>query len=401
MISFNVIGCCVTRDMLNPLIESGDLQVLQYNAFSSVVSMTGSHGKTEIELNPTEKYKGTPFKLRCLAADINKTVFDYVFAKRSDYIIVDILDARMSLLRNDDHFITISNTLIDNMDVLSEQYPINEYEKILPYQIDDKQWEESISILCRNILRHYSPRQVIINKFFGKEEYIDGELIKLFSDDVAENVRKYNTLCFKLYHLMEEQLKGCHVIEFPKNTIASGQHMWGLNPLHYHEIYYEYGAAAIKIIMSAVSEEEKKSRLLQIKNIYEDKFELLRKKAEINNLKNRITWSGDAAKFAQRVAFDCFGSNKMTEWILDCAKSGKRIALIKSQDIAGQIFLAALAKYRIEPIFQSRKGSFRDMSSEEKEQCRKADIIICADVHADTPVTLGDLSAIRIADIIK
>lgn len=100
MTSFNILGCCVSRDIVTPLIEKGGFQVLNYCAFASPMSMFSDKGEYEVTLNDlkAKDYIPPDFGLRCAAVDISKKTFEFTFSKKADYIIVDVLDARTPMV---------------------------------------------------------------------------------------------------------------------------------------------------------------------------------------------------------------------------------------------------------------------------------------------------------------
>ena len=93
--------------------------------------------------------------------------------------------------------------------------------------------------------------------------------------------------------------------------------------------------------------------------------------------------------------------NKFIDWLEQCAESKKKVAILKANDTAGQIFSMALQKYNIQVVFKSACYGFWELSTDEIELCHKADIIISADVHGTAPIEYENLKAVRIADLIK
>lgn len=398
MISFNVLGCCVSRDILNPLIARGGYHVLNYFAFANPISMFAEKGDYEVTLEDLKDYIGPNFGLRCAALDISKKAFDFTFSKKSDYIIVDILDARTPMVKKGNHIVTLSPGFNRNREKFNEEYGFDQYEDLSPYDISGEAWNKAVDKLCEQLLKHYAPSQIILHKFYGVEKIACKTEMKFFRQSTKEDIRKYNPLCRELFARMEQNLKGCHTIEFPVNTVAAEKHRLGLHPLHYKNLYYEYGASAVELITRNLPDEQEKKELSAMKAECEEKFRALLTEIE---LREQLQWNNNALNFMNQLAADLLTEQKFTRWLQQCASSHSKVAVLKNQDSAGRILCKALEQYKIDVVFTSTQYNFDKLTKEELEQCRKADIIICASVHGTAPVTNGELTAIRIGDLIK
>ena len=417
MISFNIFGDCVSRDILTPLVERGGVQVLQYVSFSNPFAAVSPKSKNEIQIGNLEKFASTNFDRRCMCLDFNKTGFDYLFKKKADYLIIDILDSRIPLAKNAEHYITQSAIFVKNRNNLDSLFDVGNYVDVDPFEeISMEQWQQVIEQICDKILYHYSPNQIIINKHFMCEKFYGDNYMATFPDikmekidyskphtfyNSIQGVKKTNKLATSLFEMLCNALRGCHVIEFPENIIADGKHKWGWSPLHYSPIYYEYGAEAIKIICNGYSQEKEKNELARLREIYSEKATLQLKTFEKLEFDKQLFWVSNALNFAKELAFDQFGNNKFSNWLEKQAYENKKIAILKVNDIAGQILLRALAKYNVEVIFTSPHGAFEPLTDAEREQCKDADVVVCADVHGTSTIEYNGLSAIRIADLIK
>lgn len=111
MISFNILGDCVSRDIV-PQNES--LVVKQYVSFTSPLSLTSPKNIDELLPAHLSEWKGNDFTKRCLRLDFNKQGMDYLFSEGSEYLIIDILDARMKLLQYKNSYYTVSNGVLFN-----------------------------------------------------------------------------------------------------------------------------------------------------------------------------------------------------------------------------------------------------------------------------------------------
>lgn len=417
MVSFNILGDCVSRDILTPIIDRGKAQVLQYVSFTNPISTVSEKPDSELQFESLEKMDGVNFDKRCLFLDYNKKCFEYLFKKKSDFVIFDILDARAQMVKKDKHYITISSFFDKHRDDFQQYIDLKKYNNINPFtDISKDEMDSAVQNICEKLLNVYTPNQIIIHKHFMVQNYCNNSNIIPFptrnSDKIdllnrfafynsQEGINKTNRLVERLFDEIINIMRGCHVIEFPQNVVADRAHKWGLSPLHYMPLYYEYGSKAIEIICNGYSEQKEKDELAKLNEQYSEKNELMIKKLEVRNLKIQYQFALNALNFSKSLIYDQLENNKFIKWLEDCASSGKKVAVLKCRDVAGQILHSALNKYNIEIIMESVYGTFSGLSSEEIELCHKADIIICADVHSTAPVECEGLNAVKISDLLK
>lgn len=275
----------------------GGVQVLQYVSFTNPISLVSQKSDIYLKVEDLGKYDIANFHKRCFLLDYNKEGMDYLFYQKSDYLLIDILDARMPMLKKDQHYITESVFVVKNRPSLNNQFDVENYNDVNPFcDISDEQWYIAIQTLCNKILKRYSPYQIIINKHFMCDKFcINGGIehfpqlkkdeidyinpIPFFNSDVG--IKKTNDLAVKLFENMVDLLPGCHVIEFPDNVVADGKHQWGLNPLHYMPLYYEYGSKALEIICEGNNREKENDKLKELHKIFSEK-----KRTNIKGIKN-------------------------------------------------------------------------------------------------------------------
>lgn len=293
--------------------------------------------------------------------------------------------------------VTLSPGFNRNRDKFNKEYGFSEYEEISPYDISRDEWMKAADKLCEQLMKQCTPSQIILHKFFGSERIISKTGMKVFRPGTREDVRQYNQLCQELYARMEEKLKGCHVLEFPENTVSSEDHWLGLHPLHYHKIYYEYGAKALETITRNLPDEQEKTELANLKAECEAKFKSLLTEIE---LREQLQWNKNALNFMSKLASDMLTEQKFNRWLQRCASDHKKVAVLKAYDSAGTILCKALQQYNIDVVLKSTQYNFDKLTATDLEKCRKADIIVCASVHGTGPVTNGELTAIRFSDLI-
>lgn len=424
MKSFNVMGDCVSRDIL----EFEEVKVLQYNAFSSMISVCSGKSSNVMKLEDLDQAssiltsicsrnssKATKlvdfdqnigneypnFVKRCIMFDFNKSVLDYVLEKKSDYFVLDILDSRHPLLINGCHCITLTNRMRKIVSLLPRQFGLNEYKEVSPYtDISMEQWEDCIGRVADRIRNHYTVKQIVLNIHYGVRQYICDSGIKSFSSSTVDEVNRYNVLVKKLFEMLKKELDGCHIIEFPDQTVAVKEHKWGLAPLHYHDIYYRYGTEAIKVILRDFSYEEEKIQLERLRVDCSERFELLKTKKELEIAQRKLKWFRNALNFAEAHASDSYGEEKFSKWLNDCKSKNYRVVVLKCGCAAGRILLKGLGKYGIDIVLSTEDEDFDKMSDEQFTLCREADIVISANVHSNTLPERDGIRAISVYDIL-
>lgn len=378
----------------------GGVKVLQYHAFSSPISLFSPKGMIDIQLADFIGKNETisAFTKRCTMCDFNKSMLDFVFKKKSDYFILDILDARLKLMKQNEHIFT--KNIFMQLDDFPHHLGLNKYEELNPFtDISEEQWEDSIDKLTEHIQRHYSPAQIIIPLHYGVKEYIKDSVLKKFVLWRKDYTNAFNPLVKKLFKRIINNLDGCHVIEFPDNVVADADHKWGLSPLHYNKIYYEYAAEAVKVILRSLSDHEEKGELEKLKSVCSERFEMLHTKEELNALKRKLTSCNSALEFAKAHAFDCYESKILEKWLI--LNKGKRIAVLKCQDVAGQILLKGLKKYGFNIIFSTSNSNFEKLTVEEMRLCKEADIVVSADIHSNILPEHDSVKVIRINELLE
>lgn len=393
------MGDCVSRDIL----EFGGVKVSQYHAFSSPLSICSEKGNVVMlpdDLKDITGKKYSNFVKRCMISDFNKVVFDYVFAKKSDYFVLDILDARHPLLVKENHYITMTKRLEKIRHLLPQHLGLGEYEERLPFG-DEEKWKKSIITIADEIRRHYTVNQIILNEHYGVRQYIVGSEIKNFSASMVDSIKQYNVLVKKLFNMLKTELEGCHIIKFPDYVMASADHKWGLAELHYHDLYYDYGSEAIKVILQDLPAEEEKKQLEHLRINCSEKFELLKTKNELEATKRTLGWFGNALHFAEMYVSDFYEDQKTLKWLVDCRKKDKKVAVLGSTSAAGRILIKGLKKYGINIIFQTEASGFNSFSEEQFALCKEADIVISANIHTNVLPQRDEVKAISVYDIFK
>lgn len=172
-----------------------------------------------------------------------------------------------------------------------------------------------------------------------------------------------------------------------------------MHALHYHSLYYNYAAEAVKIILYNLPDYEEKTELERLRNIYSERFEAMQIKMKFDAVKRKSEWRNQALVFTNALAFDFLDNNNFIKWLEK--NQGKKVVILKCQDTAGQILIKGLKKYRFDIIFSSTSSNFDKMTEDQMSLCREADMVITANIHSTITPQRDGIKAICISDLLK
>lgn len=350
----------------------------------------------KIETDALSNYTIRNYYKRLFIKDYNKEILDYLFLKRSDYLILDIMNFRLRMLRNGEHIITDYWFFEQNREQFNKDFYLDKYKRVSPYEINEKEQIAVLDKLADEILTRYTPNQIIFPMFRGVEQYLvnHNNAISDFKKASVENMRKYNSLIARLNEYFSIRLKGCHIIEFPDYVLADQNHRFGLYELHYMDLYYEYAAACIEVIMQQLSHKEEIKKLSWLKENCSEKFELVRSRVKISSLSNQLKCTDNAMRYFESLVYD-----KISEFRLDALK-GKMVSIMKSEDRAGKFFIRVCEENNINIVFSSYKAALSQLTDEEWEQCRQCDVVVGCDIHAAKSVPRDGIQPVMLSDIV-
>lgn len=399
MITFNILGCCPTADALYKLSQKDEYKVLQY-IWNNPISMFSSRPKNPIDASALSNYQLSNFHQRTLICDYNKETLNYIFDKKTDYIVIDILNCRLKLLENNGHTVSFTNRFFrSSQDNFKKDLGIENYNLIEPSEVSDDIWKKTMDKLCNELLKHYSHNQIILNEFYGVDHYLSADK-RILNDFQSNREGKdwYNPLSKKLNDMIKDNLSGIHIIQFPENVLSIAGHPWGLTPLHYMDTYLEYVNKAIEIIVQKLPCNEEKEKLSELLSLYSTMFTLYKERAE---LARNYQWVQNALNFVMDFTIDSYENGNFEKWLNYCKINNKKIAVLKSSDKAGKILLKALQKYDISVVFISKKWGAEALTQEEWEECKQADIIVNANIHGGFETEFDGKDITGIVNLLK
>jgi hypothetical protein len=228
-----ILGSCVTRDVFRLFGEN--VTISDYFARTSIVSLVSnpyqfSEGDIDLE---------SDFQKRMVVRDMNKSFWERARTPDYDLLLVDFIDERTNLLRFDGSIICKSPELVTSGYL--EKHG-SEYEEIsrLKYGVD--QWSRDCDVFVGKIAPIIPPTRIVVIKAFWASKYLndEGKVVPFDEGTKFDQsfIKGFNDLLSKYYKIFIKKNRGVNVIELPP-PIADVNHIWGLSPFHYSDVWYQ------------------------------------------------------------------------------------------------------------------------------------------------------------------
>jgi hypothetical protein len=225
-VKVDIYGSCVTRDAFE--VES-DFTINQYFARSSIISQYSK----PLNIKQDEINLPSNFQRRMVYYDLQKIVKRYLQNPATEYLIIDLIDERMNLIKVDeDSYVTRSKEFL-NANIKFKNSSVL-YRQNLPENL----WFKKAALFIEDIKKKFDVQKVILHKALWQEKYktITGE-IKAFEN--IEEISMNNQLLKMYYDFIETNIEGIRVIDLNEQFISDESHRWGKSPFHYEKAYYE------------------------------------------------------------------------------------------------------------------------------------------------------------------
>lgn len=306
-VKFSVLSSCISRDVLDFNTEANCFGSDKYivercvQLISNYTILTGY----SFNVNPTvfdSINNISNFKKRCIQLDLNKTSIKYLSEVHSDYFLYDFANEHKPVYKSNDEHILFTRSYAADVCIsiikqLSGCKNINSYEF---YMLSEDELVKRTNVVFDKISSMYHPEEIILNCVRAADSYVAKNGAKYFflKNSVDKYANKLNTLIAKLESLFEQKFKGCHIIPALPNVVADEKHRWGLMPLHFHNLYYEYAEKCIDIITQKLERSEEEQQIEFLRQLYSEKFATLRAKAEQKSIAlDRDKWKNYATSF--------------------------------------------------------------------------------------------------------
>lgn len=265
MATFNILGCCVTRDIFSMHQNDGGHKVNQYiNEFSPLFSLENGLDLDYDKYNSIDISSiSSNFIKRCTYLDITKNIFNYITKKASDYLIIDPGPIRMGYIVFENGITCyagrVSQKIINYMIEQKIFPPI--YESLNFDYMSLREFEYRTIKYCNKLKTLYPTNRIILNEIQHGFLLFDRNDKKITTFKDSYELKRKNKLLSYIFEIMKRELKGCHIIYMPRNIMCDKHHYLGWAPLHFTKGYYDYGLEAINIILSSKSIAEEVDRL--------------------------------------------------------------------------------------------------------------------------------------------
>lgn len=317
-ISFNIIGCCVCRDIfrLNPDKNFNVDKFVQFVSPLSIIDET----KDENILSAEELgiFDWTNFCKRNFCFDINKgQVENFVFNNGlSDYLILDLCELRFKFAKlifpnGKENFVTRTKYLNLFADNFSK---FNNFTncKLKDIELSDDELFNSLEKYINLIKKYYKEEQIILIENYPTQKLLDDEKNEIFKY-YPNSIIKTKNLLEKCYKYIENKIPNINVILPPENSLGYAQHLWGKDTLHFVDEYYEYLYKSVKIITA--KENNKIEKLNCLKKEYYDYFTLLEKQKRMEYYLHNI----DKTSLLPNSKLECENNKILPNWKISLA----------------------------------------------------------------------------------
>lgn len=281
-INISVLGCCVSRDSIN--FKAEKYNVSRYAAFVSPYSMY--NGRSFDISQKIDNASGmTNFIKKMLKQDASKSTVEYIKESSSEWLLFDIADARLPIIRftQGDIVLTYNNFVRPYIDTMAQTGEYGTARVIKAEELPRDELMGAVNRLLTDIMNIFPADRIILHQFHRSNDYVcKSGHYKEFSSSVVNQNNIWNSLMDELNEVCKNKLMGCHIIPVIPSVMADESNKWGLSPYHYCDIYYEYAEKAISVITKKYVKHIEEEKLFSLSELYTEKFICLRERAKHN-----------------------------------------------------------------------------------------------------------------------
>lgn len=248
--SFAIFGSCVTRDAfeLGGPAATGH-RIAIYLARTTINSCLAAPVAVKSLFASERREK---FEERCVIHDILKLHFDVLREKPFDYLLLDLIDERHSIIAVDGSYLCYSVPFLR----MAEEFKLDaaKFERRAPR--DPSVIEETLANIPRFLERLrciVDPCRIILHEALWATSFIDSEGTLRPFPNKAE-IALVNDILAAYYARMKSEGELIS-ISLPQDVrVADEKHRWTLEPFHYAGIYYRtFMAELVQLTQRAMS----------------------------------------------------------------------------------------------------------------------------------------------------
>ncbi|WP_269790061.1 DUF6270 domain-containing protein [Stenotrophomonas sp. Iso1] len=223
-----ILGSCVSRDIFE--LDLPSFELAGYLARTSMAGF-GLPPVSDDEVRACATGLQSPFQRSMALNDLDKTTLSRIKATECDFILLDFIDERFSLVRGGEGFFSLSGELE------RAGFVVGTRDVITP---DSSAFEHLWLAGFERFVRSVGADRIILNKAFWASATDDPEFV------ISKSwVDRNNEILSRLYTLIEHVLK-LQTIHYPLEVIVGdSKHKWGVAPYHYTAATYQHAAAEI------------------------------------------------------------------------------------------------------------------------------------------------------------
>lgn len=272
MKKFALYGSCVTRDVFNFLDNEiyNPVVTVEFNPIRTLFGKKLNIPSSDIDID-------TKFTNRMISYNFSKEVIDILKSVESEYFIFDMTSERMPLQTWS--YEGEATTVPVNWGTYCLGKELKNTQKYESLSISnwrmadiEREWQEEIQKFCQIILKKYDSSKIILLSLQQVDSILDRETFCTKSLTINRNEftvgidkrelrEKQNRIIRQAEKYVLDNIPNCWVIKMPNNVIGNATHHFKEHPLHFHYLYYEYAADAIKLI--AKERKEKNREVIQ------------------------------------------------------------------------------------------------------------------------------------------
>ena len=276
MITFNILGGCVSRDIFSRPAHGNKYKVNRYTrGFSPLFCLDPGLEIDRKAFDAIDSTKLSNFSKRALYIELTHSVFDFLLEGKSDYLLLDTGMFRIPYAKlANGQYILAEALNAGFIKALLERKMIPQIvEKLAPDFLDDDEFKSRVVRYADRIKTLYTTDRIILMNHGQNRLYWDK---KKKAIGMYNNFRKrYETgdkMMKHAFELLKNELAGCHVINYLPNAIADRWHPLGANPMHFTIGYYEYCLECIDIIVRNLPWEEEEKAISKNRDRWNRKY---------------------------------------------------------------------------------------------------------------------------------
>jgi hypothetical protein len=242
MVRIAIFGSCVTRD----LFEDGALRstLVHYASRSSVISAVAD----PVGLAESEVPLDSAYQRRAVLADFNKTFFTDLEALAPDWIVVDLIDERFSVLRTGGSFVTESSAFASAGLGAHERFG---FDPVVRLTTESAQLFAQATLPFVARLADIVPAgRVILHRALWLPRYRHGDRIEDFPGPRKDFAERHNRALEADYDALAAGLGSAGPELGPDldRHFADHDHKWALEPFHYEAAYNDLAVRRLRSI---------------------------------------------------------------------------------------------------------------------------------------------------------